>query len=358
MQRTFLSATLRNLMIFGFLSALFGCGDGKPGLFSPYGYTVGAQKVWYKVSAGVMYTVDEVEGADPKTFTVRKLKSKIYGDASADYGFDRNSVFWAGKKMDGADPATMEYLCGEYSKDKNAVYDMTTRISEDLAHLEIVGRDFIKDSRHVYFGNRVFSDDPAHFVRVGGDISGYYKDSKTCWYGIYELKGADPATLHYLGTNTAADAHRVYQEMNEIEGADIQTYQILSNGYSKDAHHVYLNSYLIEGAHPATFRILGPNYSLDDRHCYHFSNVLKDADPASFQMIDDFYSKDAQRVFCNGNPIEGADPATFRVLNASAGCSCDAHHAYSLDKRIDGADPSRFPVGEKCKSCNESGVVF
>jgi hypothetical protein len=357
MQHPSLNSIFHNLLMFGFLSTLFGCGNDRPGLFSAFGYHVGKDKVWYKSSSGMAYNVDEVVGADPKTFAVRELRSNVNTGATAEVGMDAQSVFWAGKKIDAADPASFEYLCGTYAKDKHGAYSMTIKISEDLAHLSVVGYDFVKDSKHVYFGTRVFSEDPDHFVEISPAGSGYFKDSHQCWYGIYDLKDADPATLHVLGPKTAADATRIFQEMNEVDGADLKTYKILEDGYAKDARNVYLSAYKIEGAQPASFRLLGQNYSLDAGHCYYFSTPIQGADPATFQMVDRFYVKDARQVYCNGKVIEGADPATFRVLNGEAGCSCDDKHAYTLDKRIEGSNPKTFPAG-KCKTCNESGVTF
>jgi hypothetical protein len=235
---------------------------------------------------------------------------------------------------------------------------MAQQLTKDVAHLEIVSWDFMKDSAHVYFGNEVFSDDPVHFAEVGQKGSSYYKDSGKCWYNIYPLKDADPATLRIIGPNTAADAKHVYFEMNEVEGADHKTYRVLAQGYSKDAGHVYLNSQVLEGANPATFQVLETSYSKDDKRCFYGAITIAGADPATFQLIDEFYSKDMRQVFINGTPIEGADPATFRVLNSHAGCSCDAKHAYTLQHRIEGVDPSKFPRNGDCKSCNESGVTF
>ncbi|MBK9985282.1 MAG: DKNYY domain-containing protein [Saprospiraceae bacterium] len=350
---------LRKLMILGLLYTLFGCGgDGKPGLFSSNGYHVGKEKVWYRSSTGMDYSVKEVFGADARTFAERELSSKMYKGATAYYGFDDKSVFWADAKIEGVDLPSFEYLCNQYSRDKNAVYYMAQELTRDVAHLEIVGRDFIKDSTHVYYGSDVFSDDPGHFAEVGQQGSNYYKDSRNGWYNTYPLKDADPATLHIIGPNTAADAKHVYVEMNEVEGADQLTYQVLTQGYSKDAHHVYLNSEMIEGADPATFQILQAPYSKDDKHCFNNAVVIAGADPASFQLIDEFYGKDNRQVFINGTPIEGADPATFRILNSNAGCSCDAKHAYTLQHRIEGVDPAKFPKNGQCKSCNESGVTF
>ncbi len=345
-------------MILGFLSTLFGCGDGKPGLFSSNGYHIGKEKVWYRTSTGVSYNVEEVMGADPKTFEERVLKSKTHPESSASFGVDRNSIFWAETKIEGADLATFEFLCSWYSKDKNAAYYMGKRLSDDMAHFEIVSYQFVKDSKYVYFGSTVLSEDPTHFSSVGGEGSGFYKDSKKCWYDIYELKDADPITFHYLGTKTAADANRVYQEMNEVFGADLNTYQILAFDYAKDAHQVYQKSIVMAGADPATFRVLSDIYSLDAKQCYYYMTTIPNADPATFELIDEYYAKDARSVFTTGNVIEGADPTTFRVLNGSAGCSCDARFAYTMEKRINGVNPRNIPAGGKCKSCDESGLQF
>lgn len=350
--------SIKHILIMGFLSALFGCGDSKPGLFSSNGYHINSDKVWYKTSLGMSYNVSEVVGADPKTFQERELRSKIYAQLTAFYGFDQKSVFWAGVKIEGADLATFEYVGSQYSKDKHAVYYMAQRLTDDVAHFTAITPDFIRDAQNVYWGGSVFSEDPDHFVEVGQAGSGYFKDSKKCWYGIYELTNADAKTLRYIGPATAADASHLYHEMNEIEGVDIKTYQILEQGYARDAHSVYAESNRIEGADPVSFHVLGNNYSLDAKHCYYRTMPLPDADPATFQVIDPFYTKDARHVFTNGAPIEGADPATFRVLNGPAGCSCDAHYAYSMSERIPGADPSKFPATGECKSCNESGVTF
>lgn len=352
------STLLRNIVIMGFLSSLFGCGDGRPGLFSSNGYHIGDDQVWYKTSTGIYYEAIVVVGADPGSFQEKEFKSNLFSGASANYGMDKHSVFWAGAKIEGADLASFEYVCDNYSKDKNAVYYRANRLTDDVAHFAVVSRQFVKDSKFVYFGNTVLSEDPAHFARVGDETSDYYADGKKCWYDIYELKYADPATFHYFGPKTAADGKRIFYEMNEVEGADLKSYQIMEDDYSKDAKQVYQKGQMMPGANPATFRLLGHNYSVDNKYCFYYTIPLQDADPATFQLIDDFYTKDARLVFCNGNLIEGADPATFRILNSEAGCSCDAHHAYNLEKRIEGVNPNTFPPGAKCKTCNESGVTF
>lgn len=347
----------RTFIYMGLLSLLFGCGDSKPGIFSANGYHIGKQKVWYKTSLGMSYTVTELEGADAPTFAVRTLVSKTTGDSSQ-YGMDKNAVFFGSKKIEGADLATFEFVIGGYSKDKNAVYYMGALLTRDLAHFSVVSRQFVKDSHAVYFGGDVFSDDPAHFEEIGHPGSDYFKDSHQCWYDIYALKNADPATIRLIGRNAAADARRVFREMNEIEGADLKTFQALEYDFSRDARFVYFKNMTLEGVNPATFRAFNADYYADDQHCYYYMNLIPNADPATFQLVDSCYAKDARQVYCNGRVIPGAEPASFRIINGAAGCSCDAHHAYCMEQRIQGVNPALIPQGATCKSCSETGIQY
>jgi hypothetical protein len=326
---------LRNLMIFSIISSLFGCGskDSAPGMFSAMGYHIGKTKVWHKSpgSGLQVYTVSELEGADLETFKARTLVNKN-GDSTT-IGVDARSAFWGCKKINGADPATLEFVAGPYFKDKNAAYYQQYRLSNDVEHFEAFG-PFVRDAQNVYFAGEVQSDDAPHFVRVGNDSSSYYKDSKFCWHFIYKIEGADPASFRQLQGDYAADAHFVYSEMDRIEDADVKTFQILERNYTRDARHVFLKSLTIEGADPASFRVVNDDLGLDARQCYFVGGVLSDADPKTFKAIDRFYAKDAKHVWVNGNLIEGADPATFEVLDGSAGRSKDGKYQYNLEKRM------------------------
>lgn len=321
-------------MILGLIATLFGCGDGKPGLFSANGYHRGKDKVWYKSSTGMGYLVSELKGVDVSTFSIRSLKSSINGQ-TCDFGVDATQVYYGADRIEGADVASFEYVYSGYSRDKNGLFYMSSLLSRDVAHFAVVGDDFVRDAQNVYFGSNVFSDDAAHFAQVGGDGSDFYKDSHRCWHFINEIQGADPATFRHLGADYAADARHLYFHMNPMEGADSRSFQILTEKYSKDARRVYLESQPIEGADPASFRILDAYHTLDAKRCYYSSQVIPDADPATFQLVDSGYAKDAQRVFLLGKVIEGADPGTFRVQNNAAGISSDASHYYTMWDRKD-----------------------
>lgn len=311
---------------------LAGCSsERRPGLLSSMGYHVGKTKVWLKSPKSGMdiYAVDEVVGADPKSFTSRTLTNKE--GATDTVGFDATSVFVGAKKVAGADLKTFSYVGISYFKDKKHAYYQSTRISDDSAHFELVG-EFARDSKNVYFGGGVFSEDAPHFARLGQ--SRYYKDQATCWYSISPMKDADPATLQSLGGDYAADGARVFHQMNEIEGAIPGSFRPLEHDYSRDEKSVFYQSEKIGGADAATFRVLDELHAVDQEHCFYYGQILEGADPKTFAPIDNFYAKDAKHVWLNGAVIEGADPSTFRVIDGPAGKSRDSKYEYDMGKRV------------------------
>lgn len=349
---------LRNLLFFSLFSSLFGCSsDGKPNWFSSNGYHVTKDKVWFKTYEGISYSANVVTGADPKTFVARDFISKKTGERMT-FGFDQQHVFWGAALIGGAEVSSFDYLFGNYSKDKNAIYYLGKKLTTDVAHFSWVSQNFVKDAQHVYFGGDVFSDDPTHFTQVGSETSLYFKDSYKCWYSISEIPDADPATFRFIQSSYAADAKQLYFESNLILGADQKSFVVLEKDYSKDARYVYRKSERINGADPHSFQVLASDYNKDANHCYYLSEIMPTADPATFKVVAEGYAKDDRQVFISAQVIIGADPATFRVLNASAGCSCDARYAYSLSNRIQGVDPKKFGKGKKCVSCNGTSVNF
>jgi hypothetical protein len=315
---------------------LVGCSsDSKPGAFSEMGYHVRKTKVWLKSPRSGMeiYAVNEVVGADPKTFQSKELSNQQGATYLA--GIDAKNVFVGEKRVEGADIASFEYIGAGYFKDKNAGYHFENRITSDAKNF-VFEDEFARDSKNVYFGGNVFSEDAKRFARVGKPGSHYYKDSAKCWYSIHELEGADPSTLRYLGKDYAADRERVYYQMNVVTGADAGSFRILKQLYSRDKQNVYYQTEPIDGADPESFRVLDERYGVDNDHCFFYGGVLNGADPKTFQPLDPFYAKDAKHVWINGNAIEGADPATFQVIDGPAGKSRDAKHQYDMDQRLGG----------------------
>lgn len=316
-----------------FTAGLSGCNsDGRPGLFSSMGYHVGKTKVWIKSPrSGVeIYSIDEVMGANPKTFYSKTIANK--DGVGQLVGFDDRNVFWGADQIEGADIASFEYVGSEYFKDKAHGYHLANRLTEDVAHFQMYD-EFAKDSVNVYFGSRVFSDDAPNFCRVGDLPSRYYKDSAHCWYFIYPISGADPLSLRYLERDWATDERHVFHQMNEIEHADPKTFEPLKFDFSRDRESVFMASVRIENADPSTFVVLSEQMSSDEKHCFYNGGILVDADPKTFHLIDEFYAKDSTHVWVNGIVIDGADPKTFEVTEGAGGKSKDAHYQYDMAER-------------------------
>ncbi len=315
--------------------SLNGCNsEDKPGLLDSMGYHKGKTKVWLKSPNAGYYVVQEVAGADPKTFYSKSLANKE--GATQIFGFDAQHVFWGSSPVEEADLASFEYVGSEYSKDKSHGYCQSRKLTDDAAHFEIYD-EFGRDSKNVYFAGGVFSDDAENFVRVGDADSRYYKDSTRCWYSISEIAQADPKTMRHLGKDYAADEKHVYHEMNRIDAASPLSFALLDHEFSRDAKSVFFQSEPIEGADPATFKVRNERIGTDKNHCYYYGAVIGEADPATFEVIDDFYCKDAKHVWINGGLITGADPATFRVVDGPAGKSRDAKNEYDMAERAGAA---------------------
>ena len=224
------------LFLLGLL--LGGCNsDAKPGFLSSMGYHIGKTKVWIKSPRSGMeiFSVNEVVGADPKTFYSKTLTSR--DGRSQVIGFDARSVFWGFEQVEGADTNTFEYVGSEYFKDKSHGYHFANRISEDAPHFELYD-EFARDSTNVYFGGSVFSDDASNFVRIGEAPSRFYKDRIRCWFFISPISEADPATIRYIGKDYAMDEKRVFHQMNVIDSADPASFKTLQHDFSCDERAV------------------------------------------------------------------------------------------------------------------------
>lgn len=323
---------LNSILLLFFLS-VSGCNsDGKPGLLSSMGYHVGPNKVWIKrpQSGMEMYSVKEVVGADPKTFYSRMLENNL--GRSLLVGFDEQQVFWGDEIVAGADKNSFEYVDGEYFKDKNYVYHLADRMSEDVDDFEMYD-DFGRDATNVYFGGRVFSDDAANFSRVGPQQSRFYRDRSRCWFFISQIQNADQSTLQYVDGDYAKDGTHVFYQSTLIETALPGSFRWLEHEFSCDEKKVFFQSLVLQNADPNTFQVLDERTGIDKERCFYNGRSLEEADARSFRLIDKFYAADANRVWLNGILIKGADPESFRVVDGPAGKSRDAKYEYEMADR-------------------------
>lgn len=267
--------------------------SGRPNsVIDEAGYHVRGDRVYFL--SDFPGTAFQIRGADPGSF--HSYDSRFAGDHGA--------VYFQGRPLPGADPATFMLLATRpgWAKDRSHVYHHDRVVSDDVEHFTLLGGGLAKDSSAVFWSDgSVVSDDPEHFTVIFDDD-------------------------HYL--------------------------------FTKDANVVEVNGTVIAGAEPSTFRVLQGGYARDGRSIFYFTDQVVDADPATFEPLAGSYARDGRHAYWMGGAIQGADPASFRVLNANLECSSDSGRAYYQDTPIAGVDPGSFPPGESATGCTETSITF
>jgi hypothetical protein len=252
-------------------------------------------KVWYHAGYGIASPV-EIAGADPKTF-------RVLGDMEPRtfYALDQFRVYYCGKVMPGANPATFRRLRNTWSADASQVYYQGYVISKDATGFRMMDEFVGKDRQRVYWSGHVISHEAPH--------------------------------CRYVGHSGAV-------------------------AYHKDRSRVFANGQAIPGADPASFRVLSHAYSRDARSVFQLTKKVAGAQAKSFQVLTRFYSRDASQVFWDGKLIPGANPETFVILSVDSHCSHDGRRTYHWNNVIRGVDPATFPKGKKCRSCWSDKILF
>jgi hypothetical protein len=170
--------------------------------------------VWARDAARVFERDKDVRSVDRQTFQVL---NELYAK-------DANTVFYTEGRIKDADAETFvaleaDHECGlrSYAKDKNNVYH----------HVFTIGKPVV-----------VREADPRSFRTVG---RGYGIDDNSVFYETCRLKGADPATWHFLcGGCYSQDKQSVYCGTQMVPGADVGSFEVLPGlQFSRDAHKYF-----------------------------------------------------------------------------------------------------------------------
>lgn len=184
------------------------------------------------------------------------------------YAADRYRVFFMGKEVPGADPATFREVDFYVGQDKYRAYqkEIPTQI-KDYTKLSQLGRLMYSDGTHIY------------------------------------------------------DSH-----FNVLPEADVATFEHISDNWYKDASQVWWSNKLVKGANPKTFRPVPVssyysgnkgsmggdfNYGKDDKHVFWNDSIIPGADAASFEKID-FPDGDSWTVFDRNRVYQGKDSPKLR----------------------------------------------
>lgn len=244
----------------------------------------------------------EIKGADP--YTISEVDATVLNIFR-----DKESVYVRDKKIEGADPASVEGVTKYMWKDKN----------------------------HVYIGTRVTPADPTTLQLLDGS---YYRDAKSVYYNLFALSFVDPTSFEVMGdqgysADYAKDKNRVYFRELVVEGADPTLVTMLDHGYWKDINRVYYEASVLPLVDPSSFETIGEygQYAKDRNRVYYRDFIIEGADPETFQNVlrdDSLFWRDKSGIYLRGKAIEGVDRETFVVIQGGrySGFGRDEFHCY------------------------------
>ncbi len=311
------------------------------------------------------------------------------------YFVSNGEVRWAGKKVDGADPATFEWIGNNkegksgWGKDAQNVYFHDIIVpGADSKTFEVMPllRTYARDCKRVYIG----STHSTGKRRLPHEFSGLERDLFKDEFRVFArdveiLDGADGATFEEVAFGWYRDKNHVYKMREIFAEADAATFrEVKQHGrrWFTDKNHVFLNEYIVEHADPRSYRIDPETRdTIDDRFVYISRQRLEvevegemipvssrnwrsigrgyrtdgefvfdsrghrtfpGIDAKSFEMLEGRFAKDRNKVYFDGNPLVGADSATFEVISGRH--TRDKNYVWFGRKRIEGADPASFRV--------------
>lgn len=172
------------------------------------------------------------------------------------YAADKHRVFFMGKEVPGADPATFREVDFYIGQDKYRTYQkgIPTRI-KDYTKLTQLGRLMYSDGTYIYdlHFNILPEADVASFVHISDN---WYKDASHVWWSNKLVNGADPKTFQPVPVSS------YYSGNKESMGGDFN--------YGKDNRHVFWNDSIISGADAASFEKIdfpdGDSWTVFDRY--------------------------------------------------------------------------------------------
>ncbi|MBD2703846.1 DKNYY domain-containing protein [Spirosoma sp. BT702] len=245
----------------------------------------------YRIEDGevVLYT-----GFPANRSVVKEANVATFKAINKVYSKDEKQVFYRGQPIAKADPATFEYLAGDYSKDRANGYFQEKRISTDGHHFDIVPNPAETSSN------------------VTAEGIAYARDSRYVYRSTEIVKGADPATFKVVpmfnGNYLTHDRRYIYFHDRPIEGANGQSFRKIAELTFTDGRSVwglelgkdtYWNR--MTDVDITSLKSAGSYYALDKNHVYLGNDQLPDADPDTFEETGYLTGKDKNATYQSRN---------------------------------------------------------
>ncbi len=281
----------------------------------------------------VYYIGKKIDGADPKNFKVLK-----------DYIFtDEKNVYLYGEKKEEIDLQTLKFFDNDssYFFDKNNIYFQGDKLENaDFKSFKTMELNFSKDKNNVYLGNEKIEGADAKTFEVIDIYAGFERDKNYLYYSNERIKNSDPYTFQRINEHLVRDKNQFYSK-GKVLDVDGKTFQIVKDYekdyfmYAKDKNKVYYINFMdgkdemvkeLKGLNPKNFKVLNRYYTKDDKKVYfskEYADIqeVQDVDVKSFEALhfenienkDDF-GKDKNKVYLFGLELKGVKPEKFQVM--------------------------------------------
>lgn len=257
-----------------------------------------------------------VRKAHKRTFEVISYPPLGGGPCSSSafkYAKDHRRVYYRGREILGADPATWTLIDRYYARDKSGYFGLGQRI--EGVGFEVLPYDYVRTSAAVFHYGRPVKVDVATFEVINPSVS-MTRDKNRVYYRDVAIPKADPSTITQIKGYLFKDKRAVYSEGREIVGLS---------------------------PHVARTFPLGGEYTADDKSVYRRYAKI-DRDPATFEVLQPWYTRDKNGVYFKEIAIESADVESF--VSTSLSRARDKNYQYyenRVECRLNPSAPATVP---------------
>lgn len=250
------------------------------------------------------------------------------------YACDAEHVYYAGRPLREADPATFtQWGESRYFADKAHLWFDNQRIEGADRSSFIVydeddsAGDAATDRFRPYWAGTPRFDAGAR--ELWGDYFPAHPELRDYWWHAEQERAASAPPRRALGDGYAGDGRRIYLRDIPLEGLDAPSFRNLGHSFCCDRNGMYSfvcdESGSLEGGElpkgdPATLAALGFGYFKDKNNGYHrlWNNpaVPFEADTATLIALSERFAKDRNAVYFDTTPQRDIDAATAVALNS------------------------------------------
>lgn len=213
--------TLKIYLVLAICIVLSGCS---------LGYRVQGEKVvWKYWSTNRGSDQFIVENADPASFKVLDISN---------YAKDKNQVYYKGKVIPKADPASFVPLSDYFAKDNRRGYDGVEEIdSSDGSTFRLLYDSYTVDKKDIYYNTSALNVCNIEKFQLidSRDINSWATDSCNYFFNGFKIPIKDYQSfriLHYSGFSK--DKYQAYWGFKVLEGVDSQTFIVLNQYIGQD----------------------------------------------------------------------------------------------------------------------------